>query len=575
MLSQPARPLRLLLLVLAAALSVDVGGNQPNSSLSGVIVDGLSREPVAEASVSLVGQSAATRQVQSDAGGRFRFDRLDGGNYMIIAAKVGFVSGAYRQASPIGTPGWLHLPSGATRGDLVVSLWRPAAVSGLVLGADERPPTGLAVHALRLSQETGHNQFVTSRTTQPDGRGRYEIAGLLPGRYLLAVTSTGTQPFPAQFYPQGASAQGGAVLNLGPGEHLRAIDFRVRAQSGFSVVGRVVGPAGAVAGLRVQLDSAEESGALTNLGIATATTGKQGEFRFVNVIPGRYRLRGAQYRTWNDKDEGHRLFDAPMAMRDGALAPVPFGPGYWFDEGLSVVGDNIGPILVEAQPGFQISGSIQFEGGIDPPGSLHLPSRGIHIWELDRFFREPHPLTRIEADRRFESVPLPPGRYQIGMFRTYPGWSMAAVLVADLDRAGFPIEVRTDLRDIKVVLTDKPSKLTGTVRVRGGAVDPADSTVVVFSSERALWGVPAAWLPSRVVAMRPFGDGRYGVDLLPGTYYAAALQGDIPADWRTASFLERLVSFAVTVRVEKRTSTTRDLQLIPTAKAISDSHERK
>src|SRR6185436_9577726 len=114
------------------------GKPAPIGALTGVVVDGTSGEPVADAVVFLAAVparpiGAQARQV-SDEKGRFAFVNLPGdANYTIAASALGYLEGGYGRdivpsdplrPIPLKTDEWIP--------NIKVSIWRPGGISGTV-----------------------------------------------------------------------------------------------------------------------------------------------------------------------------------------------------------------------------------------------------------------------------------------------------------------------------------------------------------------------------------------------------------------------------------------------------------
>jgi hypothetical protein len=104
------------------------------ASISGVVVtDEAQPRPVRRAVVTLTGSELRPKRgAITDDDGRFVIGGLPAGRFTLTAARAGFVTSAYgakRPARP-GTP--VVVPDGGSVADMVVRLWRGAAVSGIL-----------------------------------------------------------------------------------------------------------------------------------------------------------------------------------------------------------------------------------------------------------------------------------------------------------------------------------------------------------------------------------------------------------------------------------------------------------
>ncbi len=89
------------------------------------------------------------RTAVTDADGRFAVDHLPAGRYMVAGSKPAYLDGAYGAHRP-GRPGIpLQLQAGESA-DVVVTMFRGAAIAGVLRGATGEPAPGIDVAALRL-----------------------------------------------------------------------------------------------------------------------------------------------------------------------------------------------------------------------------------------------------------------------------------------------------------------------------------------------------------------------------------------------------------------------------------------
>jgi hypothetical protein len=217
---------------------------------------------------------------------------------------------------------------------------------------------------------------------------------------------------------------------------------------------------------------------------------------------------------------------------------------------ITVAGQDQPDVTITTAPGMIVEGRIEFDAAGGPPQAGR-----IQITPLETEFELPNPNPRAGA--------LPPpvaaaadGRFHInGLFGPRvvrlsglpAGWALKSVWLGDTDITDTPTDFRGSNapRPMRVVVTDKTGTLSGTVidaRKR-----PARAyRVIVFPEEERLWG-PASRF---VVAVGPGVDGRFAVrGLLPGKYFAAAVDRIDEDDWHDADVLRRLRAGAVAVTV--------------------------
>ncbi len=162
-------------------------------AISGVVTDGLTRRPIEGALVSLGagrgGPGALPRQM-TDARGRFIFTRLPAfENYVLSASKQGYFDGRYRETPGVGVGVRLDLRDRQWFQQANITLWKPAAISGIVRDELGDPLVGIPVRALQVVWVAGRKRWASGPVAMTDDRGMYRLAGLRPGAYVIQVPS--------------------------------------------------------------------------------------------------------------------------------------------------------------------------------------------------------------------------------------------------------------------------------------------------------------------------------------------------------------------------------------------------
>jgi hypothetical protein len=409
-------------------------------------------------------------------------------------------------------------------------------------------------------------------------RGFYRIAGLDPGRYLVAVLgdgrSTDHEARWATFAPGTRRAADATVFTLTAGTEATA-DVQADAnEAAGSIAGQVRHGDRAAGGITVRLRrmiAGDE--AATDLDEVRVLSDDSGEFHFSHVPIGHYKLHAVQFPT-----SEHALanltsgsFDSYVFSHpgDGARglvgAPVPrlpAGPTLYADRDARVNPDGASRMLLELRPAAAISGRVVFQDGSPPPAEdlmriamLIRPAAG-DVWGVI-------PQARIERDRTFRSPGLPPGRYVIvpllSRARLAQAWHIVGLTRGGVDGLGGPITLdTTEVTDVVVTLSTRSAQLSGSVRRPN--LSPAAvalwARVIVFPKAEPLRHYLAYPSPRRVV-QAPVGlSGAFQVALPPGEYLVAAIGDDLPSSWMTPDDLANLAPWATPIRLdvgEKRT----------------------
>ncbi len=289
-----------------------------------------------------------TRQI-TDELGRFVFADLPGGaSYTLTAIKSGYFDGAYGRRGVSGinnAPRRITLANGQWMRDARIEVLRPATIAGTIRDQSGEPMIGVTVRAYADLYIGGARQLAASLSATTDDRGEYRLAGLAPGRYVVAVPSpqhsapadmlappaatyrdalsrdTGGRPYPRfaldpihrltltddspppapsaggirqvyplTFHPSARAIGETTPIEVGAGDEKTSIDVQLRPVPAFRVSGRLDGPAEAVARMTLRLMAAGTETLGRGIEQATALVANDGTFTFLNVPGGSYTL---------------------------------------------------------------------------------------------------------------------------------------------------------------------------------------------------------------------------------------------------------------------------------------------
>ena len=198
------RRLALLLAMLAggpaAAGQVQQGppGSSPPGAITGIVVDAVTGQPLAEATVSLGRTTTAGQgfpRMVTDAKGRFVYANLPpSDDYFLGARKSGYEYTRYGWTAPgqslaINDIARIAVGSGQLVEGIKIPLWRLPSISGRVVDERGEPVVGIAVRAFSTATIAGHPQLVGSSLATTDDRGWYTLPDLVPGKYAVCVLS--------------------------------------------------------------------------------------------------------------------------------------------------------------------------------------------------------------------------------------------------------------------------------------------------------------------------------------------------------------------------------------------------
>jgi protocatechuate 3,4-dioxygenase beta subunit len=172
----------------------------------GRAIDPGTNQPVTGAFVSLYMTNGGSLGAITDSAGRFVFRDLPKGKFTLRAMKSGYGYGVYGKHLPDtgldvsndGVP--LELGDDEHRGDIVIKLWKYAAIGGVVRDEHGEPVVGITVRALGATYAGGRRLYSLEGTGggasyTTDDRGMFRLSALIPGEYVVVVPVV-TQSFP-------------------------------------------------------------------------------------------------------------------------------------------------------------------------------------------------------------------------------------------------------------------------------------------------------------------------------------------------------------------------------------------
>jgi hypothetical protein len=395
----------------------------------------------------------------------------------------------------------------------------PSTISGVVTDADGRPLAGVRVQAGRRQTPTAPATSAFLPTGMPvttDATGAYRIEGLQPGDYVVAALSwafdfdralsASVRAIPAEtdasgqrtaawdtYFPGVASTRAARVVAIEPGE-TSAVDFAVLRGPVATMVVRLgeLGPRGPGSGLAYLMPASvpEQFGQRNQL---RAVPDAAGDFTFVDLQPGAYLFTHFAAEGW--VREPVTVAMPPRPAADSGTAP---------------------PVVVALamKPYLTVSGRVDLRPTRVSGGPSVLTTLKVSV--------TPSPLTAgstiqivpVSADGSFTIPRVPGGPATLGLARGEVSWVPLAAVMNGQDSLDRPVDIRGNVSDASLVVTDLATTVQGTVIGRAGG------RVVVFSSDHRFW-TPGGSRRVRVVSVLP--GGVFTVSgLPPGTYHAAA-----------------------------------------------------
>lgn len=259
-----------------------------------------------------------------------------------------------------------------------------------------------------------------------------------------------------------------------------------------------------------------------------------GRFTFRNVLPGRYQLRAC--------------------AETGGGQPIPLFAVVTID----VDGRDIRNLTIVMEPGAAIAGTVAVDAG---GATVSLAGARVRAPLADDSGVDDAPVAEINPDGTFEIRGLMAGVRYLAVDGLPEPWVLTSVIYRDRDVIDLPLTVGPGdrLRDLRLTLTDRVTRVNGTVRdERGSPV--ADALVIALPPSSAHWTRASR----RFRVARADAAGRYEIrGLPPGEYFAVASIHLDERDVYRREAIESLIAAVVPLAVAEDTVRTLDLAICP------------
>jgi hypothetical protein len=300
------------------------------------------------------------------------------------------------------------------------------------------------------------------------------------------------------------------------------------------------------------------------------TDGK-GEFTILGVVPGQYTVRVLRsppvQRPVRPSQVAVTVGNNSFGFATGSAdvnPPVSAEPILWGMVPLAVSDADVTGLSVTLRTGVRVSGRVEFSGSGQPPDPGKMQAFRLSLTPIpgssSAWLVAPAD-SHLEDNGQFTTSQFAPGGYILGASGT-AGWVLKSAMVGGKDVADVALELgASDLTDVVITMSDRPSKVTGVVTAGQGETATL-STVAVFSTDQSYW--PKAGSRSRrVVTATPGRDGKFAVSGLPaGDYFIAAVSGSAALDFNDARVLSSIAGQAARISVAEGGAVTQDLRVI-------------
>jgi hypothetical protein len=518
-------------------------------ALAGAVLHADDRRPLSRARVTLTSPALSDARVAvTGADGTYTFRHLPAGAYSISVTRTGFAPqrfGERRSAQPAAIP----LAPGQQVNGIDVALAPAGVIAGQILDEDNQPFAGARVDALVSRTENDQPTLVSVSSATSDDRGNFRLNGLPAGEYYVSAfdpafttvgDETGTLTYTATYYPGTPLAERASRVTVVAGvEPTLTIVFALKIIRPARVSGTLASfdtrplTSGAV------IMSPMNGAGLAALPVRDVIILPDGTFVFRNVPPGRYQIRA----RGEVEPRGTPLFATftlAVEGRDMAGLAMTLSPAASIDGSLVV--DNVSTPRPGSYAGIRIRAPLadgtsfgdSLPGEVGPDGSFRIGGL------------------------------VAGGHYVTAEGLPYP-WVVKSVVYRgqDVTDVALDIEGRQQLKDVRVIITDAATDVTGTVTDGSGREAP-DALVLIIPASQQFWTRASR----RFGLLRADAGGRYRIRGLPAGEYRALATSDLDeSEASRRDVLRDLVALATPLSLEERARRTVDLRLVTLAAA--------
>jgi protocatechuate 3,4-dioxygenase beta subunit len=519
----------------------DKDKKEPMASLEGQVVNSLTGDPLKKVTVMLVktrGGSPVT--AETDDAGKFRFQEIAAGRYLLYGERTGFARQAYGARANAISGTALVFFAGQEVKELRFKLSPSAVIAGKVLDDDGEGMPNATVMALKTMYDHGKKQFLPLGAAQTNDVGEYRLGNLKGGKYVisatfrnlgmgLAGTSSGKPPtdkpepaYTTTFYPNSNDPVAASPIDIGLGAEMRGMDIRMTKVKAFRVKGKLSEAQNKPTIVFLTPKGQGITGLVTrNMALAQ----QDGSFEFKGVAPGSYLLNATGT-------------DGLSAV--GTLRPV------------TVTDQHIDGLILETTPGGELPGAVVIEG----PSKEKVNLKDIKVvLASTEIMNVSPPLVSVGEDGKFTFKNVAPDHYLVGVQSGPETLYIKSVKFGTVDATEDSIELSNGVTgSIEITLSQEGAQVDG--RVVGEDGNPVAGATVVL--------IPKSRRYSLFKEMTTDQQGSFSFKgVTPGAYKLLSWEDIEQGAYQNPEFLKQFESKAEEASLKENTHKVISLKVIP------------
>jgi protocatechuate 3,4-dioxygenase beta subunit len=400
----------------------------------------------------------------SDAEGKFIFEAVEPGKYMLSADRAGYQRMNYGSRRGLfGGTLFSLKPGQVTTADLTLN--PEIVISGKVVDADGDPVPRTQLRVWRNMYVNGGKRLITAGFAQTDDSGEYKVQSMGPGKYYVSANPPRDQffgqsarsaaPAPAAgqpakqeeaalitYYPGVTEQTAATVIELKDGHDQRGMDITLRKSAVYHVRGKVAGQLPADrAQLRI-MTVPRSATFLDMMGQALSPIGKDGTFDLSPVGPGSYNVA--------------------LVQMMGIFKSLGMTPA-------DVANHDVNDLTLMVEAPIDLTGQMKVEkaaGAVDDPAKPNAapPTTRITFQVLDQPQMNT-PNASVDDTGAFKLTGLVPARYRLYAYSLPPDSWVKSIRYGDQDvlQNGLTLPPGGGMTPVEILLGAKAATVEGTV----------------------------------------------------------------------------------------------------------------
>jgi len=557
-----AIPVVLTVFLASVAGAQNQGLPQEKCTVAGTVIDGVSEQVLKGAEVRLraipgipaPGAQPASQSIpqatsaNTDASGRFVFENLAAGRYLLLASHEGYVNN--NRAYPELRGKLLVLAPGQNVNDIVIRLLPNGTIAGRITDEMGKALRGVFVEAMKSSYPHGKRELHVVAKIPTNDTGEYRIPALVPGKYFirakppasLKIKSGSDKAYVPLYYPAANDPARSIALVLRAGEDLAGVDINLVSVHTVRIQGRVINAHTNSPSKEAEVTLLSDQGETIFSPGENFSTGGQANFEFRGVPPGSYVVVAQQPGSPQE----------PKTM--------------WGRTAVEVKDLNIEHADVVVGVGADLSGRIRVEdgdttidhskdlsnmmGNLDP---LEASSLASLMPDIDN--------ASVKPDGTFIFREVPEGTYRVNFFPVPAGFYLRSSGATDVLATGVTVGRSQSPAALEFVLSPGAGRIDGMVKSDEQAAPGATVVLVPDGKGRG----QANYYRQAVSDLL----GRFAMrNIVPGDYTLFAWEQIDRGAYFDPEFLGRYEDRGKAVHIDEDGHISVQLEIIPTSDTV-------